>query len=222
MPIYTVEGHRMVSPDFSYEEEYWSALSSHVIENYEEDEIKDSSLVQKILKECFQILDGNFTELINNQNLASFYLFVHNFHENSTELYRRQLEGETFEIDTSEFAITRRVLKIILEQSCSIDLIGAPNYGREMQDNSDDYLIYLEKLLYIGYWAVGISDFIAKSQLFPNSIGIEIEDNSLSILAYEPYNYFLNQFIKDISRHDDQIVGYNTLNELFRILVYSI
>jgi len=219
MPIYTVEGYRMVSPNFSYEEEYWSALSLHVIENYGEDEIKDSSLVQLILKECFQILEGKFIELINNQNLASFYLYVHNFHENSIELYRRQLEGQTLDLDTSEFAITRRVLKIILEQSCSIDLIGTPNFGREMRDNYDDYLSYLERLLLIGYWAIGISDYIAKSQLFPNSIGIEIKDNSLCILAYEPYNYLFNFFIKDLSIHDEQVVLNNTLVELKQIFL---
>ncbi|MFT5984013.1 MAG: hypothetical protein ACI9RM_002471, partial [Ulvibacter sp.] len=204
----------MVSPDFSWGKKYWPKLSKHVIDNYGEDEIKEPALVQKIFKECFQILGESFLKLIHNEKRASFYLYAHNFHENSIELYYHQIAGNQLAIDEGEFAGTRRVLKIILEQSCGLELIGSTNYGQEMLSNKIQYLRLLEELLYIGYKAIEMTEIIARSQLFPNAIGLIIKEGVLNLLTYQPYPHLFKFIHKDLSKHNDNIVIHNTMIEL--------
>ena len=222
MPIHHVQKMLMVSPDYSYKEKYWTILSNYVEENYGRDEIKSSILVQKILKECFTLLGEQFVNLIKSQNKASFYLYAHNFHENSGELWKQQLEGIKLSIDEEEFAGTRRVLKIILEQSCGIELVGTPNFNNEMYQNRFQYLKLLEELLYIGHWAIALSEYIARSQLFPKSIGISVVNHELNILTYSPYNLLYDFIHQDLKRHNDGVVINNTLKDFNVILKKSL
>ncbi len=78
MPFINVSGYRIVLPDFSYSNKYWNLLSSYVIDNYGKNEIVDSSLVQRILKECFELLTSEFEKIIKQQDRATFFLTVHN------------------------------------------------------------------------------------------------------------------------------------------------
>jgi hypothetical protein len=217
MPINNIEGISMIFPDFSCSKNYWEELSNYVTENYGKEEITDNQLVQQVLKECFKILEENFMNLINNETRASFYLYTNNFHENSIELWRNQIQGNTLPIDEGEFATTRRILKIILEQSCGLNLIGAPNFQQEIENNNNNYQSCLEELLYLGYRAYTLTEYIATSQLIPNAIGINIEKD-LEILTYEPYNQLLNFIKQDIPRHDRDVQLYQTMEEFKNIL----
>lgn len=219
MPIHHVENLLMVSPDFSLKEKYWVMLTSYVREHYGEKEIKEHTVVQQVLKECFQILNEEFMGLIKNENKASFYLYVHNFHENSIDLWLRQIRGVSLTINEEDFAATRRILKIVLEQSCGLELVASPNFGQEMHSNRFVFLNLLEELLYLGYWAIGLSEYIARSQLFPNAIGIKIEKDELNILFYQPYSHLFDFVHQDLSRHNNSIVIYNTIIEFKTVLL---
>jgi len=154
------------------------------------------------LKECFKILGGKFSELIESLNLASFYLYVHNFHENSIELWKLQLEGQQLPMNESDFAIIRRILKIILEQGCANNLKGCVNFKQQITEKRDEFQMYLEELLYLGYKAIELSDYIARSQLFSKSVGFQIQEGDLNILTYSPYNYIYDYIDQDIPKHN--------------------
>lgn len=214
MPFINVSGYRIVLPDFSYSNIYWNFLSSYVIDNYGKNEIVDSSLVQRILKECFQLLTSEFEKIIKQQDRASFFLTVHNYHENSVQIYLRQLKGESFTFQSSGFAASRRVLKLILEQTCKNSLLGTPNFAVEIAQKQREYDKIIEELLYVGYWSIGLADYIATSQIFPKSIGLQIKNETLEVLTYPPYNAFIDFFHEDISNHDNDVVIHNTINDL--------
>lgn len=203
--------------EFSYSEKYWHILSDHVTEKFGDTEISEPSAVQETFKECFQILGGKFTELILSQKLASFYLFVHNFHENSLELSEKQLNGQKLPIDESEFAVIRRVLKIIIEQGCANDLIGCPSFRQETDDKRLEFTKYLEELLYLGYLCIEVSDHIAMCQLFPKSIGFQVKEKLLNFYIYPPYKFVYEYIEKDIPKHNSSVEVTNVIKEFLDI-----
>ena len=222
MPIENVFGHNMVTLDFQYKEKYWKLLSNHVKSKYGNKEIIESNEVIGTLKECFQILCDNFKTLINQIPEASFFIFVHNFHENSVELLQHQIAGNTLPINESDFAQTRRILKIILEHSCGLKLKGHPHFPTEMMQKRFAYLKHLEELLYIGYQAIGISEEIARCQLYPCSIGIQIKDEKLNINSYEPYQSLFKFIESDYPTHNHKVELYNTIPDLKKVFKDSL
>ncbi len=219
MPIANVLGFTMVTLDFQYKEKYWKKISEHVQAKHGESEIIASDAVIGTLKECFQILCNDFEELIEKVPEASFFIFAHNFHENSIDIWKLQLSGIQLSIHESDFATTRRVLKFILEYGCSHDLIGNPNFSQEIVAKRTEYLQHLEELIYIGYQAIGISEYIAQCQLFPCSISIYVENEILKIQPQEPYNSLFKFIEADYPTHSHAVELYNTIPDLKQALL---
>lgn len=219
MPIHNIQGYIIVSPDHNYKGKYWTRISSSIQQHYGSDEISDPALVQKILLEGFQRFCKIFTEIIDSEDRASFYLHVHNFHENSCELWKMQIRDEPININSSLLASIRRVLKLILEQCCKSYLISTANFETEIEQNSEEYNQLLEELLYVGEKAIEFSEYAATNQLFPKSHGIHIVNGELNIYSYEPFHFLKNFLLTDFDRHNDQVVLYNTLAELKPILI---
>jgi hypothetical protein len=220
MPIKKIDEYMVIFPDFDFNEKYWKILTTYFTNNYGTDEIKEPHLVQEILKECFQILILEFEKLLNSENRASFVLFAHNFHEDSIDLWRLQTEGHELPTNEEYFAASRRGLKIVLEQSSKLDLVGTPDFYNEIVDNVDAYTIHLEELLYLTYQSYLISEMIARSQLFPKSVGVNIDEERLVLLTYFPYNQVYHFIFNDIPKHSDSVAidenAYFELNNVLR------
>ncbi len=174
MAIHIIDNLLLVTYDDSCQEKYWTLLSSFVEKSYGTTEITDSILIQEILKESFKLLENTFIELIKSQFKASFYLFVYNIHENYSELY---VNGK-FK-DNALFTISRRILTLILEQSCGIELKSSVNYENEINKNKDEYIKLIEELLHIGHLAIELSQNVEQNQLFPKSLKIKVENKIL-------------------------------------------
>ena len=174
MPGYNIEGKKVVISDDKYKDIYWIELSELVKEKYftEIKETNDPVIVQEILKFCFSFFCNKLEEKIQSEKRFSFYLFCHLLHEDSIDIFLKQTQGYKLSINEEKFAASRRILKIILEQSVKYDLIGAPHFAKEMFDNFTEYATFLEEMLYIGEWAFISSEYLARCQLFPKSIGI--------------------------------------------------
>lgn len=213
MAVINAFGWTMITMDFRYSEKYWTIVSDYVKNKFGDKEITEPQVVQETLKGCFQILGDKFGELIEAQNLASFYLFVHNFHENSIELWKKQLEGQQLPMNESDFAVIRRVLKIIMEQGCANNLVGCPSFRKQLYEKRFEFKKYLEELLYLGYQSIVVSDYIARSQLFPKSIGFQIIESELNILTYSPYKFVYEYIDKDIPKHNSSVEVSNTIKE---------
>jgi hypothetical protein len=207
MPRYIVDGKRVVTSDDKYKEIYWTELTEYIKDKYFKDniEIKESEKVQEILKDCFGFLCKKLSELIENEKRFSFYLFCHNIHEDSIDIFIKQLEGFKLPFNEEKFAASRRILKIILEQSTKYDLKGCPNFFIEMKGNWGEYCEQLEKMIYVGEWAFISSEFIARSQLFSKAIGISIKNNELTFLTNQPYPHFFSYIFTELPNHDSDV-----------------
>lgn len=216
MPIKSVDDWLFITTDFSYREKYWPMISKIIKNEYGGKEIKIQSTVEEILKKGFQFFVSEFRRLVLEQRKASFFLYVHCFHENSIEFWKKQIKKESLEqIDENDLATERRVYKLILEQACEIDLVGTVNFASEINENKFVYQKILEELLYLGYWAYGFSDFIAQCQLIEKSTGISFDNNDLNILTYSRYKEVIDFVREDMLKHYDAV---EIKNEVYNLI----
>ena len=218
MPIINVHRKNVVLPNYDFSDKYWPILTELLFEKIGEVEIKDPADVESLLKECFVKLCAVFSKKISEQKKASFYIFCQNLHEDSIELWLKQIEKISLGINEEDFAASRRVLKIILEQSCKLNLIGTPNFYVEINSNLDYYTDFLEELLYLGTWCYTLSEFIARSQLFPNSIGLQVIDSKLNILTYQPYTTLYKFIFIEMPKHNANVVLSDSIKGFKEIL----
>lgn len=218
MGMIRTHNKKVVLANSDYKDKYWPLLSNLVFEKHGNFQINEASEVQETLKECFSKLCGIFEEKISEERRASFYIFCHNLHEDSLDLWNLQVRNISLNINEEEFASARRVLKIILEQSTKLDLVGTPSFFLEMRENMEDYISMLEELLYLGSWCFIISEHTARSQLFTTSTGIQIIDGDLNILTHQPYPELFKYVFNDIPKHNSKVTLSDSIIEFKDII----
>ncbi|CAL2083189.1 conserved hypothetical protein [Tenacibaculum dicentrarchi] len=207
MPGYNIEGKKIVVSDSKHKKVYWSELSVYIKKKHFENsnEYNEPTKVQEILKDCFTFLLNKLESLIKNENRFSFYLFCHTIHEDSIDIHLNLIKGKKLDINKEKIAGSRRILKIILEQSTRYNLKGTSNFNHEIAKNSLEYISLLEEMIYVGEWVFISSEYIAQSQLFQKSIGVKMEDNELQYLTYQPYPLFFSHIFNELPKHDSEV-----------------
>ena len=218
MGLIRTHNKKVVLANSDYKDKYWPVLSNIVFEKYGNAQINDPVLVQETLKECFSTLCQIFEKKLSEEKRASFYIFCHSLHEDSIDLFQLQVQKIPLNINEEEFASSRRILKIILEQSTKLDLIGTPNFFLEIRKNLETYITLLEELLYIGSWCIVISENTARSQLFETSTGIQVIDDELNILTHQPYPELFKHIFYDMPRHNSKVVLSDSMVEFKKIV----
>jgi hypothetical protein len=219
MPALNIDNKDIVLPNYNFSEKYWPILSKIAFNEIGFEETSDSKIVQNVLKKCFLELCSILESKISEEKSASFYIFCQKIHEDSIDLWRKQANGFSLGEIEEDFAASRRVLKIILEQSCKLDLTGAPNFLKEINNNVNEYILLLEELLYLGTWCYTISEYISRSQLFPLSIGIKILNNELNILTIQPFPELFKFLFNELKAHNSCVVFSNSINDFKDLLL---
>lgn len=175
-----IDGILVLSYEYElYKDIYWKDLSEMVIDRYGKGRFTSNEVVETILLDCFNNLIKHFKEIITKETELSFFLYVYFLHEESLKLYIKQLGG--FELETiseSDFATYRRILKLVLEQGCDIDL-----FEGKFPTSDEVYRMeeIIQRLYYIGMWIYQFADFIAYQKMIDEAHVIEIEHDELTI-----------------------------------------
>lgn len=220
MAAILLNGKKVVLPEYTetLKNEYWAKLTNNFQPKLGVNEITDTNEVTEILKESFEIFCGEFENAIKELPEASFFLFCNDIHEDSIDLWKKQIEGYSLGIDEEQFAVSRRILKIILERGCSIELKGHDNFVIEIAEKQTIYIEHLEKLLYLGAWCIALSEDVSNSQLFPKSKGIQIQKGDFTILTYQPYPELFRFIYEDMPRHNSNVQLSNSIIDFKNIL----
>lgn len=217
MPLINVLDKFIPEPHFNFKDKYWPLLTTSLIDKYGTYESADLVLAQNILLDAFDFMLDNFRDVLNTQKRASFVFFIQHMHENTIELHQLQVKGQKLPCDEELLAGTRRWLKIILEQSVLIDWVGCPDFKAEANMNAEYYIEVLDELLYLGYQAQYISEFIAKSKMIPESIGVLLADGEFKILTFQPFPLLYSFIYGDINSRIRETKIHNSLNDLEKV-----
>jgi hypothetical protein len=189
MATHIIHGHRILSYEHEvHRQKYWGALSKHVIEKFGEDEYTDQVAVENILLDCFDYLVTQFKTLIFEETTIRFFNHIFFLHEESWDFLVKTRSGFSFDIiNEADFSRYRRILKLILEQGCDIDL----NWGQPLTPPDIRRIeMKVQELFYIGTWIYTFADYISYHKMAENSKKINFNGNSqLGVYWKEPFDF---------------------------------
>ncbi|MBK8925026.1 MAG: hypothetical protein IPM74_03740 [Crocinitomicaceae bacterium] len=172
-------------------------LSEYIKEKYGEREFKNHSEVEPILLDSFQFLCDEFKKLIYEEKNLGFFLYTFLLHEESIKLYLKILNGfKLHTINSKDFAMYRRILKLVLEQGCDIDLAWGSRTNPAEVYRMD---CKMQELIYIGTWMYGFGDHIAFQKMVEecHKIGFN-EEGFLSIQWQHHYGVAYDQLFPQL------------------------
>ncbi|MES2514710.1 MAG: hypothetical protein V4580_11225 [Bacteroidota bacterium] len=165
---------------------YWRKLSDTIISTYGRVKISHHKLVKQVLLDVYDFLIKELDQIIHEEKGFGFYLYVFWLHEQSLDLYFKKLKGYKLQnIDESEFATYRRILKLILEQGCDYNFQWpATPTGTEVLRMDEK----IQDILYLGCWAYHIADNIAYQNMVGDYHFIFFDEDSYLGVDYK-YHY---------------------------------
>jgi hypothetical protein len=193
-----IDNKIVISYDDVARDKYWKALSKYLIEKYGKVQYSNHKKVENILKDSFQFLVDSFRQLILIEKRFPFFLYVHWLHEQSIDIYIKTLRGFKLEgIREGEFAMYRRLLKLILEQGCDVDLDwGGISSGKdvEIMDNK------IQELIYLGTWMYQFADYISFQKMVEGCYQISFDDKDLLTVEWRfHYGVVYKKFFPTLS-----------------------
>lgn len=178
-----IDNNVVLTYDMSLKKEYWSALSAYIAKKHGKEKFTDHTKVEEILKDGFQFLVDEFRTTVLSENGYTFYKYVFWLHEESIRLMMKFRGGyKQDQISEEEFARYRRILKLILEQGCDVDMVWGPKLSPELVFKMDDKI---QQLLYLGTWIYEFSDYIAHHRMVENYHYIRFNDDGDLVIDWQ-------------------------------------
>lgn len=207
MAIHNVLGKDVVWWDPKDLDIHWTSLSHFVTTNYPEIDNSDKTQLVEIFKSSFGFLIELFLKETSEEKNAAFYVYVFKLHEDSLEVYNATLGGAALDsFDDTDFAVYRRVLKLILEQACNESLMVGVDLRVDIESNQHAYQAKVESLMYLGEWIYYLADLVAEMDLIGNVHGIEVgEDEIISITTEKVITALKNYTVEDYSNHTSKV-----------------
>lgn len=191
MALIRVNGFPVITYDWNaLRERYWTELSNVLIEKHGNQKFTEHTKVDEILIDGFQYFVEQFRTLILSDVSYRFFVYTFHLHEESIKLHRTILAGYTLNktrdvIDDNEFAIYRRILKLILEQGCDIDMQrGRVPSQQDFVDMNDK----IQNLIYLGTWMYSFAELIAFQKMIEDCHTIEFDELNLLMIDWQ-YHY---------------------------------
>lgn len=183
------DGHAVITYDETLRDIYWVELSDYLQVKYTPEDCANVERTEEILKDAFHFMVNRFRGIILQETNFSFFSFVFTLHEESIKLYFKTLEGYIFvNVAEKEFALYRRILKLILEEGCDIDL----NWGVLSVEEANRIEEVLRHLIYIATWMYDLSDRLANCKMVEDCYTLEFNDNLFSISHNHHYALIFN------------------------------
>lgn len=169
-----INNHPILTYEYEpFIDKYWNTgLSEFILAKFGNTTTYDHQEVEQILLSCFDYFVDQFRTLVMKQDTEIFFHYVFLLHESSIDLYIEQLGGYKLpEEIASDFPRYRRILKLILEQSCDIELTAKRNIDFR------NALKIIHELYYLGTWIYSFSVATAYHKMIPDAYFIEFEEN---------------------------------------------
>ena len=195
MPYINEYGYNLIDWGDRSRIKYWEILSTSIIQEFGENKYESFDEVNNILQFSINKFIKLFEEILSRQENINFYKYVL---KNSDNYFKVLLESDSaLKLNAMEYKIfvtNRKVLKLVLEQTCEIDLERKTPL---VFSPLNEYKEILEDLLYIGNWIYYFADKIALTKFNKDFWEISFDEHKLLIInsKYEIYPH-LNKISK--------------------------
>jgi hypothetical protein len=199
--------YQIITPNKYYEPQYREKLSKILLDKYGKEITGENTI--KALFESYDFFATEFSKVLEEVHDLMFYFFVFNLHEQTAELsYLRSVDKIKIPVDAIYFAQYRRILKLILQESCSL-IISENNQPSPKWMKKT--LNLLEELIFLGSFAFDMVNIISEQKMTGGSVQVTFK-NDLYLFGNPPewkgfFALFHNNFDKQIdgSIHDSSI-----------------
>ncbi|WP_165043797.1 hypothetical protein [Dysgonomonas sp. ZJ709] len=172
------DGHVVITYETSLKDIYWVELSNYLREKYTDDDFADKNQTESILKDAFQYLVDLFRNKIHHEVHFSFYSHIFKLHEESIKLLLKAQVGYVLsQIEENEFSIYRRILKLVLEEGCAIDL----DWGMITNEEALRIENVLEHLIYLGTMMYELSENLSYNKMIKDCYTIDIKEGLFGV-----------------------------------------
>jgi len=183
---------------------YNKHISKLIIENFGKGPFEDFNSTNKIL---FFLNDGFIDQMkcfLASERSLAFYQYVQILHDYSNKMVMDDDFQKHFDqISAQEFALYRRILRFILEQSTYIELI----FAEPLEDAKVRTLHFLEEIIHVGFRLFNISNLIASQQLIEDAVEIYFNEDDLYISDYKHhYNSIIYQINSQYRSHLEKAI----------------
>lgn len=207
--------YQIVLPNKSYEPQYRQRLSKILIEKY--GRVISNENIINALCDSYNFFTDEFSNAISKINDLTFYFFVFNLHEQTAELsYLRSVEGIKIPLEKSYFAQYRRILKLILQESCLVKPCDTMYPTSEWMKKS---IGEIERLIFLGGFALDMVNIISEQKITEESIQIRFEKDLYVFDNSPKWRGFLNLFHDEFDVQVDGSIHDGSLQERFDTLL---
>ncbi len=208
MAVHNILGRNVIWWEEKNLNKYWTKYSEFIVRKYPEIDNSNHKQIVDIFKDSFSFFISEFEKEVRAETNVAFFAFALGLHDSSIGIYLEQLSGaDIAPFDEGDFASYRRILKLILEQSCDINLVVGENIANDMMTERITYTEKLEDLMYLGLWVYTFAGHVAHMDLMGPIHGLEIgEDGIISILTHQPFGFLIDSIKKDYKTHTENVV----------------
>jgi len=182
-------------------------ITKHNVIQIQEEKLGDQDYLKKILVSQYEAACALFQNEILSVRSLAFYKSIVMLHDTSLVTYNSIFsETEvTFDsnYDEQEFALTRRILKLILEVSLLADMVDYKESNMPLLIKRFEPL--MDSIFALGSVIFELANFIAELDLYPGSVLPNIERGALRIIRTKESEDRINIIITDITRTREKI-----------------
>jgi hypothetical protein len=180
------EEYMVVMPNKAHEPAYRRRCTALIKTRYGDEVSLDQS--SPALLDCFNFYAEELEIAIREITDVNFYVFVYLLHEDSAEISYLTQDTADFPIDRNYFNLYRRILKLILQQSCMIATVSGPKRDDAWMQK---HIAILEKLIYLGDFLIMMVDAISEQKITEGSVELSFESGLLAFQNSVAWKDFL-------------------------------
>ncbi len=182
------------------EPKFREPLSELIIAQYGRGAYK-TAVVTEILFFCQNYYISEFERICNNENSYTFYKEIVWLHEQATNLRQSEhFDNLPQGISKSYIAEYRRILKMIIEQGCCVNMISSEKRDSEFQKRIDSII---NDLLFLGSMLILCAECIAEQTMIEDDIDITFDRNNLYSFSRRDHYDFIFQHLNYKQENDN-------------------
>jgi hypothetical protein len=185
--LYENTRYEVITANKAFEPAYRKQLCELIKQKYGLKVKRENML--SALQDVFNFYESEIELQIKKVKDISFFLFAYFLHEQTAQISYLTQDGYDFPVEQGYFVIYRRVLKIILQESCNIDIEVSKKEPdlRWMQDNVPIF----EKIIYLGHFLFDTVQSIAEEKFTGGSVDILVENDLITFANTKEWDKFI-------------------------------